>query len=534
MANNFKRGIDRQSWIQVSPSPNAHASGQGMAVDLRSDISRNPFIYQLVSATVLNRYNVITKSWNLVGSPALIGTYGTGAGAVFAPSLGITGSIGSGSSTTSVVTTTTLGSPVAPNMLANRGGSGEYGFKVRIVSPSQGKTEERWIVANSGGATPTLVLDTPLSFTPASGDSYEMMAGRLFMMGAGTLGAGSWKSWELSTNYLETKSQVNLPATISTDFSGIALDEQYTPYNREPGEGFVVGATVVDGKKCLQATAAAASTITGQASAGDADVLANEYRNFQIRIVEDTTNKTAVGQRRVIASHTAGASPVYTLGSAWTVTPSSSAKFVIEYPNLIIVRISAGQTQYVYNYGTGSVTNGTNTIAANAWHTTYFAPAPATHGAGVMTFPSFGIEVDPSKYARHSYNYCFRGGNTTLDLFDIAGGTTGAWTADIVYDGKGMVSPWTGSTAKYAPTGNEGRFGYMNAYAANAINQIYRFDVKNRVLMPFTSTDWVQTGTASVGDRLATIAILDGSDKYTMVFLMSHNSALSQEIIVQT
>lgn len=74
----------------------------------------------------------------------------------------------------------------------------------------------------------------------------------------------------------------------------------------------------------------------------------------------------------------------------------------------------------------------------------------------------------------------------------------------------------------------------MNAYAANAINQIYRFDVKNRVLMPFTSTDWVQTGTASVGDRLATIAILDGSDKYTMVFLMSHNSALSQEIIVQT
>ena len=58
-------------------------------------------------------------------------------------------------------------------------------------------------------------------------------------------------------------------------------------------------------------------------------VLANEYRNFQIRIVQDTVNPTAVGQRRNITSHTAGASPVYTV-PAWTVTPSANAIFVIE------------------------------------------------------------------------------------------------------------------------------------------------------------------------------------------------------------
>lgn len=38
---------------------------------------------------------------------------------------------------------------------------------------------------------------------------------------------------------------------------------------------------------------------------GDSLILANEYRNFQIRIVQDLTNPTAVGQRRIIASHTA-------------------------------------------------------------------------------------------------------------------------------------------------------------------------------------------------------------------------------------
>ena len=27
MSNNFKKAIDRQMWVQVMPSPNAHAAG---------------------------------------------------------------------------------------------------------------------------------------------------------------------------------------------------------------------------------------------------------------------------------------------------------------------------------------------------------------------------------------------------------------------------------------------------------------------------------------------------------------------------
>lgn len=520
-------------WAQVSPTPNAHAAGVAVASDLRNDISRNPFVYQLSSAAILNRFNIISKAWNFVVNPA-ISALGAGAGAVFAPSLGLMGNIGAGCTPSSIVTTTAMAA-VGANMLANRGGSGDYGFKIRIKGNSaggSGKTEERWIVGNTGGTTPTIILDVPLSFTPQNGDTYEILAGRLFMLGSGALAAGSWRSFEAATNVLASLGNTNLPATVATDFSAIALDEQYVPYDRKPGEGFVVGAGTYDTLNCLIATAIAAGTITGQASAGDAAVLANEYRNFQIRIVEDTAIPTAVGQRRIIASHTGGASPVYTLGSAWAVTPSATAKYVIEYPNLILLWSSATAVTYTYNYGPATINNGTNSIAANAWHVTYFGNRGGAMGAGCTTFASFGIEPDSGKNSRQSFIFSFRGGGaSTLDMLDIAGSITGTWSNAIVYDGACALG--TGACGKYAPYDNEGRFGYINCYVASAINQMFRFDVKNRVLSPFTPTDWIQAGTAAAGDRVATYVAIDGSDKYAVVLLMAHLSTISQELIVQ-
>lgn len=537
MANVFKNVIDRQKWVQVAPTPNAHAAGMGIAADLRNDLSRNPFIYQLTSATVLNRYSITQKAWEFAVSPALTGTFGAGAGCVFAPSLGLTGAIAAGASTTSVPTSTVI-TAIGANMLANRGGSGQYGFRIRIIGSalgSSGKTEERWIVANTLGTTPTFTLDSALSFTPISGDRYEVLAGRVFCLSAGLLAAGSFKSFEVATNTVSGNLSITgLPATVSTDFSSVALDEQYVPFDRKPGEGFVVGAGTYSGGGllCLTATATAASTITGQAAAGDSAVLANEYRNFQIRIVEDTATPTAVGQRRIIASHTGGASPVYTLGAAWTVTPSATAKFVIEAPNQIILFSTATTTTYVYNYSGASMTNGTTTIAADAWSTTYYGVRGGAMGAGCTTLASFGIQSDDGHNARHSFIYSFRGGNTsTLDVLDIAGGTTGAWSNAVVYDGARALT--TGTCGKYAPTDQEGRYGYLNIYTASAINQLFRFDVKNRVLSAVTPTDWIQAGTAAAGDRLAATIAIDGTDKYTVLLLVSHLSTISQELIVQ-
>jgi len=540
MANNFKRVIDRPYWVETALANNAHAAGGSLATDLRNSISRNPFIYQLVSATVLNRYNAVTKAHSFIVSPALGGTFGAGAGCIFAPSMSLVGAIAAGSTTLKVTTSTTI-TAVGANMLANRGGGGDFGFMIRIIGNSAGgagKIEERWITGNTAGTTPTLSLDTALSFTPASGDSYEILGGKLYMMSAGTASSTTWRSFEVATNTLASLSSTNLATTIATDHSSVALDEQYVPYDRLPGEGFIVGTTTYDTsgttKSCLLSTATAASTITGQATGGDVAVLQNEYRNFQIRIVEDTAKPTAVNQRRIIASHTAGASPVYTLGTAWTVQPSTNAKYVIEYPNLILLWSSGTAVTYTYNYTPYTINNGTNSILTNAWHVTYFGNRGGNMGVGCTSFTSHGIEPDVDKNARHSFVWSFRGGaTTTLDKLDIAGGTAGAWSNAVVYDGAGMGSITTGTGGNYAPFDNEGKFGYMNIYVASALNQIYRFDVKNGVLTPFTPTDSVQAGTAAVGDRVSTICVIDGDDRYTLVYLLNHLSTFGQEIVVQ-
>ena len=535
MANTFKKVIDRQMWVQVSPTSNATAAATCFCSDLRSDVSRNPFIYQLTSATVLNRFNIVSKSWNLVQSPALAGTYGAGAAMVFAPSQGLKGVLAAGGTTTSVVVSTAFPTAVGLNMLANRGGSGEYGFKIRIIGNAAGKTEERYIVGNTAGTTPTLTLNAPLTFTPAVNDEYEILSGRIFMLSAGVMASNAWRSFEVASNTLSAGLSITgLPATVGTDTSLMVLDEQYTPFDCRPGEGMIKGTFLYDtnlnDRYALAATAAGASSLTGQATGGDAVVKANEYRNFQIRIVQDLTNPTAVGQRNIIASHTAGASPVYTMGVAWAVTPSATAKYVIELPNLILGRSTATTTVYTWNYNNTTVNNGTNSIAANAWSTTYFAAAPAANASGGMWAPSYGIQPDPARNARQSFCYFFRGVSQTLDVLDIAGAINGSWSAAIVYDGG--VNLTVGTCGCYSPFSNEGRMFYLNIYVASAANQIYRFDVQNRVLAPFTATDNIQAGTAALGQRMTAYAALDGTDTYDVVLLNSHLSTIAQELVV--
>lgn len=533
MANTFKKVIDRMMWAQVAPSPNAAAAGSSMACDMRSDLSRMPFVYNLVSATVLNRFNIVTKSWQLAVNPG-VSAVAASSSCCFVPSFSAVGTIASGATTTTFTLTTALPAAVGVNMLANRGGSGEYGFKIRIIDGTAGKTEERFIVGNTGGTTPTITVDNPFTFTPATGARYELLSGRVIMLGSGAPAAASWRSFEVATNALTNLTNTNLP-TMATDSALLVMDEQYTPYDLEPGEGMVEGAYTYDTnitiRKALTATAAAAGTLTGQATLGDAVVKANEYRNFQIRIVEDTVNTTAVGQRRLIASHTAGPSAVYTLGTNWSVTPSASAKFVIEQPNQIILRTASNTTTYTYNYSDAAQNNGTTTINANAWSTTYYGAAPAANALGNLWCPSFGMQPDPQRNARHSFNYFFRGASVTLDVLDIAGGTTGAWTGNIVYDGN-VNTFGAGTTGAYAPYGQEGRFSYINVYVASQVNQIYRFDTKHRVFSPHTPTDFLQAGTAAAGGRMACYAAIDGTDKYDVALLQSHLSTVAQELVV--
>ena len=534
MANTFKKVIDRMVWVQVAPTPTTQAVGHCMAADMRSDISRNPFVYHLVTTTVFNRFNIVTKAWQNAIANVGVAAVGAGSAICFVPSFAAVGTIAAGATTTSFTLSTALPTAVGTNMLANRGGSGDYGFKIRLIDTTAGKTEERFIVGNTSGTTPTIRVDNAFTFTPATGARYELLSGRAIMLSSGALAAASWRSFEVAANTLANLTTTNLPATVGTDSAILAMDEQYTPYSCEPGEGMIKGAFTYDtnivSRKALEATAAGASSLTGQAANGDAVVVANEYRNFQIRIVQDATTPASVGQRRIIASHTAGPSAVYTLGTAWTTQPSAASKFVIEQPNQIVLRSSATTTTYTYNYTDATQNNGTNSINANAWSTTYFGAAPAANAAGNLWCPSFGIEVDAARNARHSFNYFFRGGAVTLDVLDIAGGTTGTWTGNITYDGS-VNSFAAGATGCYSPYGQEGRFSYVNVFTASAINQMFRFDSKNRVFSPYTPTDFIQTGSGVASSRMAAYAAIDGTDKYDVVLLQSNGQTICQELI---
>ena len=267
------------------------AAGTQLIAGLRNNSDRGAYVYMLVNATTLWQYDVEDDDWMQLASPGLTGTFGAGAGAVMMPAQGPRGVLAGGNTTTSIVLSTALPAAVAPNQLVNKGNSN--GFKIRIIGNSaggSGKTESAYIVGNTGGTTPTIYLDTPLSFTPQAGDAYEIRSGRLYMMSAGTLAAGCWKYYDIATNSFSSNlATTNLPATLSTDSSFLPLDESYVPFDADPGEGFFGN---------LTATATAATSITGHAAGGDSGVLLNEYRNFQIRIVQDTVNPTAVGQRR--------------------------------------------------------------------------------------------------------------------------------------------------------------------------------------------------------------------------------------------
>jgi hypothetical protein len=56
--------------------------------------------------------------------------------------------------------------------------------------------------------------------------------------------------------------------------------------------------------------------------------------------------------------------------------------------------------------------------------------------------------------------------------------------------------------------------------------------VQNRVLSPYTPTDFLQAGGATLGNRVACYVAQDGSDLYDIVLMQSHLSTIAQELVV--
>lgn len=489
---NFKPIADLPKWRPLAPALTASTTGSSLISDLRNNEDRHPFIFYIQAFNQFHAYDVKKDTWIAYSSPALVSAPSRG---VFMPAQGPRGVLAAGNTTTTVVISTVLPAIVGPNQLANRGDG--RGFKIRIIgnagAGSSGKTEERIIIANTGPTTaPTITLDSALSFIPAVGDAYEILSGRVFLLGS-TNTAGAWKYYDIATNsYSGNLATANLPASFSeTDLVG--LDEAYVPYDRSPGDG-------IFGR--LTATSSAPATLTGQAVGGDAGVAANEHANFQIRIVEDTGTPLAVGQRRNITSHTIGPSPTYTV-PAWTTKPSATAKYVIEDNGDRILAFIVGQSN-TFTYS----------ISGNAWSTATFAARGFAPSTGVTSAQAFSIEPDAAKNARHSFIYSFRSGvATTLDVFDIA---ANSWSTSIVYGNSGML--FNGGTSGIQdPATNQGRYLYLNL---NALLRFFRFDMLNRELEPLTLLRYISPLSIISGLKMGYTVFVDGNTKMTTMVLL--------------
>lgn len=508
----FKDTIDLPCWRPLAPLPANTAAGGCWAWDARNSVRNVPYNYFLASATSLLAYSAQNDEVIPLGSPGLAGTFGAGAAAVLHPTQGPRGVLAAGNTTTTVVLSTALPGAVAVNALANRGDG--VGYTIRIIGNNAGGSgliESRTIIANTGGTTPTITIDSPLTFTPGTGAGYEIRSGRVYMLGAGTVAAGTWKFYDIATGtFSGNLSTTNLPASIATDSALVALSEGYGPcVITTPGDGFF--------GDIVSAAGNTSTTINASAGVLPSSLVANEYRNFQVRITEDTAAPTAVGQRRRIASHTLGATAVFTLASAWTVTPSATAKFVVENDDDKILLFTAQTSVYTFNIG------------GNAWDTTTFAAAGAAGGAGIVAAQCSGIERDPTGNARHSFIYRVRGGNgAQVDVLDIAGGANGLWAADITYTNRATLFN-TGTCGASDPITNGGKYLYLNV---SGTQRFARFDMRNRILEPWTFLGFPQ-GAAVAGGKLAMAWFFDGTTKLGFLSASMNTSASTFSIALQ-
>jgi hypothetical protein len=519
---NFKDCLDLPEWQPLSPAPANATAGAALICDLRNDMSRDPNIYFLSIATSFNKYSTRNDEWLTLTSPALAGTFGAGAGAVFVPCGGPTG-YGSGVSTTQiqVLSNTLFPAPIGFNQLLNLGDN-ESGCRIRIIGSGAGKVEERTIIQNTEGRNPLITFTPALTFTPSGNDKFELLSGRVLLFSAAALTAGIAKNYDVATQAVTNINTTNLIATLGTQMDILALDELYVPCNHKPGEGFIPGTGTYDAsgipKRALVAQTTAANTIQGQANSGDWSVLTNEYRNFQIRIVEDTINPLAVNQRRLISSHTAGPSPTYTVNTNWTSTPTAStSKFVIEYPNDVIVLNGVLNPSAIYSYSGGFAPD-------QAWSATKYAAPSGAHAAGAMIIPSFGLPYMTGtgmRMARHSYFPYFRGTTAVMDRFDLAGSTSGTWITNIPYGNSGSFLPVAGACAVYDGVTNSGMYGYISQ---NATQRFARYNVHCNYLEPWAYMRYPQS-TVTAADRVALSFFMDGETKLS--FLNTITAALA-------
>lgn len=473
--NGNRKILDLKRWEFCAPAPVAAQAGSFV-------ISSRHFRQQQLlirSNTEAYIYNPSEDAWVQLASPALAGTFGAGAtGTAGAWSTGSTIAAASLTATAGTTSTITTNQPLARDL---------RGYKIHILAgPNAGAVLD--IVSNTVGANAVITVPAQASAFSAS-TVYRLLTPRFYVLGAGTLAAGSFKVYDYATNTWTTLTQTGLPATIGTDGKLIATPSMTDGVFRQ----FATGT----------ATAGGASTLDNSAKAWTA----NQWTNFQIRI----TAGTGAGQIRTISANTG---TQITVSAAWTTQPDATSQYAIE-----------GNDNFLYFMGNNAVTLYRYDIAANTWTT--LTPGVARAAAPVAGMSGHWIHsVEEADWSVENAIlngrrlYSFRGNGSVVDYYDIP---SNAWVNGITYS---PSQESFGAGTKYALHG--GRL-YLQL---NATGRWFCLDIARSELFPWSVMLYPQ-GAAAVGDTAFDVIYEDGAtDIFYVYMLLNTSNILLRQMVI--
>jgi hypothetical protein len=475
--NGNRKILDLKRWEFLTPSPNSTAA----ATFIVSSRHHRQQQLHVLSNSAANLYNPSEDGWIAVPSPGLAGTFGAGA-------CGVAGSFSTGTTVAASSLTATAGTVLS--ITTNQNLQRDLrGYSVYFVGGTNaGKTKT--IASNTIGANSVITFSGAAEAVAFDSTSqYRIKAPVFYVLGAGTLAAGSFRKYDFGTNTWTTLAITGLPASIGTDGRLVS-----TPAWIDSGfKSFATGT----------ATAGAATTLTNSAKTWTT----NQWANSQVRI----TGGTGQGQIRNVASNTG---TVITVSAAWTTNPDATSTYSIE-----------GNDDFIYFLGNGAIAMYRYSISGNTWTT--LSPGVARSGSpGAAISGSWIHSVSAADWNNENlilngrFIYSFRGaGGALLDRYDIALNT---WAA-ISYS-PAVETFTTGSKYVYL----KDRI-YLTK---EATGRWFAFDLAEQAMQPFGTTTYTQ-GAAVLGDTAFDVTYKDGATEIDYIyFLLNTSTVLLREMVI--
>ena len=467
ITQNNRKVLNRKEWQMMSPAPTTSAAGSFIIKDPAGE--RRTALY-VASATVQHIYAADEDGWMQIPSMALAGTFGAGAcGTWGCWSNTLTANGGTTTSLTLAASITDLSNDRIIKFLTGANAGEEVVVSSTVVN----------IVGNN-----IINFKTALPNVVSSGDTFQVRSGKYYILNAGTLATGSFKSFDPLTGAYTSLSITGLPASWGTEGKMVATPSYV-------GD-FATGT----------ATSATGTTLVNSAKTWTI----NQWCNYQVKI----TGGKGKGQVRSITTNTATTLTVPT----WTTTPDNTSTYAIQ-----------GNDDYLYLLGNNSVTMYRYSISGNSWST--IAPTAARASALVTGGSANWVSVsgnstwaDESNIQDGRYIYSFRGGATSnMDRYNISGGTAGAgtWDSTVAFLNKQETFS-TGSSFDV-----DGQYIYM---VKESTGRVFKFDVVSNSLYPF-SIDFYSDSTAVNGDKLFTVSYKDNSGGDTITWLYRVGNTLT-------